>query len=198
MLIGYTQPSPPDIWWTSNILIWIFVINLIIRVDGCKVAGSQAERAMWFLKYISHRKTVMAITGRICQRQRMVQIKWLPVTVASLLWLSEIFDHCARLLLGFPPSTCKVEVLNKRRQYKDQSFRFQSVYKNQLMTPQKTHARSSSMPSMRCSIMSRSPVCQEPSYNLRRSYLIVIPSFWTNVMKSSIAYKGPILRNHLP
>ena len=122
----YTQPSPLDIWWTSNILIWILVINLIIRVDGCKVAGSQSERAMWLLKYISYRNTV------------------------------------------------KVK-------HKDQSFRFQSVYKNQVMIPQKTHARSSSMSSIRCSIMSRSPVCQYIPQSLSHrtiwSYLIVIPSF---------------------
>ena len=38
----------------------------------------------------------------------------------------------------------------------------------------------------------------QPSYNLRRSHLIVIPSFRTNIMKSFIAYRGAILWNHLP
>jgi len=38
----------------------------------------------------------------------------------------------------------------------------------------------------------------QPSYKLRRSHLIVIPSFRTNIMKSSIAYRGAILWNHLP
>jgi len=37
----------------------------------------------------------------------------------------------------------------------------------------------------------------QPSYNLRRSHLIVIPSFRTNIMKSSIAYRGAILWNHV-
>ena len=36
----------------------------------------------------------------------------------------------------------------------------------------------------------------QPSYNLRRRHLIVIPSFRTNIMKSSIAYRGAILWNH--
>ena len=38
----------------------------------------------------------------------------------------------------------------------------------------------------------------QPSYDLRRSHLIAIPSFRTNIMKSSIAYRGAILWNHLP
>ena len=98
--------------------------------------------------------------------------------------------HCrvARIIYNFPKDMPSAEVLARskwdtlRTRYKLSILKL--IYKM-------FHNVSPSCMSIHISKL-------QSSYNLRRSHLIVIPFLRTDVMKSSIAYRGAILWNHLP